>query len=320
MSAAVAQISMRASYSLIVAQGERKGKRYKLAAHKITIGRASENDISVEHDVKVSRHHATIEYGAQGYEVKSMNDKNPVLVNGKETMHALLHSGTTLQMGETQFLFEVEVQQPDRALDLHVAPQPPAPNRPHKNSKKRAGAHKKQSPAFKIAIGVVVVFMLWILTSEPSKKDEAVEISSAQDIEAEIEAANQIEKAKLQEAQLSQQNTVQYQDAQANYVRGFRDYKKGQYGRARDAFQTCLSLFPEHVLCNRYLNLSTRKFNEMIQYNTILGRDHRDRNQFRACMNSFKTVMVMLKDQNSKVYQQAKANYDACSAQLGERF
>lgn len=320
MSAAKALPPVRADYSLTITTGERAGKRYKLAAPRITIGRASENDISIEHDVKCSRQHAVIEYGVQGYEIESLSDKNPVIVDGREVSRAPLRNGAQIQLGETHFSFIIDVQKPEQSLDLRVALPPPAATPSKKKSRSGKAGSSSKSPVFKIVVGGVILFFIWILTSQGPSKTKQTEITSSRDIEAEIEAAKQIESAKRQEAQVSQKNTVQYQDAQANYVRGFRDYKKGQFARARDSFQTCLSLFPEHVLCNRYLNLSNRKFNEIVQYHTILGRDYRDRNQFRSCMNSFKTVMVMVKDQNSQIYQQAKANYDACSAQLGERF
>jgi hypothetical protein len=103
-------------------------------------------------------------------------------------------------------------------------------------------------------------------------------------------------------------------------VRGFRDYRKGQYERSMVSFQACLALNPEHVLCNRYIRLSQRKFDELVQNQVVLGRKYRDQNQYQACRASFRNVMVMVKDANSKIYQEAKANYDACNAFVEGRY
>ena len=93
-----------------------------------------------------------------------------------------------------------------------------------------------------------------------------------------------------------------------------------QFERALEAFQACLALDPNHVLCNRYMRLSQRKFNEMIQYYVLLGRKYRDQNQFASCRSAFRNVMVMVKDANNETYKLAKANYEACNAFVEGRF
>lgn len=322
MSQPASNLPVSANYSLTFANGEKKGTRFKLASPKITLGRSSDNDICIEDDSKCSRLHAVIEYGPNGYEIRSHSRKNPAIVDDKEVDHALLHSGSIIQLGQTKLQFQVEIINPSK--DLQVKPPKQAmPGKKSPGSRKnnpQRGHSDGLSPTFKIIIVLGLVFFAWLFLSESGTKKESVDITSDRDIEAEIEAAKQIKKAKEDELRASNRNTVQYREAQANYVKGFRDFQKSQFGRARDSFQTCLSLFPEHVLCERYLNLSTRKFNERVQDHMILGMDYRDRNQFQACMNSLKTVMVMVKDKNSKIYQQAKANYDACKAQIGERY
>ena len=114
--------------------------------------------------------------------------------------------------------------------------------------------------------------------------------------------------------------SVNARQAQENYVRGFRDYNGGQYERALISFQACLALNPEHTLCNRYLRLSQRKFNEVVQYHMVLGRSYRDQSQFKACRAAFRNVMVMVKDASSTTYKEAKANYEACNSFVEGRF
>lgn len=332
MSSAASYSSATANYSLTITNGSKKGTRYRLASPKVTIGRSSENDISIATDSKCSRHHATIEFRQNSFEVTSMSQKNPVLIEGTEISSRALNNGDKIRIGETILLFEVEMSQASKALDqpippsyLEPVPYTGAPTNLEGQSKglkkvKKKKSKKKKSPTFNIIVAAVILFFIWIMLSNSKPKEEEVNLATNSELDAKIEADVEIRKAKEREVQRSQKNTVQYRDAQGHFVKGFRDYEKARFSRAFDSFQTCLSLYPSHVLCQRYARLSEKRFNEVVQYNLILGRDHKDRNQFRACMNSLRTVMVMLKDKSNKTYQQAKASYDACSAQLGDRF
>ncbi|MCB0406624.1 MAG: FHA domain-containing protein [Bdellovibrionales bacterium] len=309
-----------AKYCLKVLNGPQKGTKFKLIAPKVTLGRSSENDISLENDSKISRQHLMIEFGPHGYEAKSLSNKNPVYINGYESAHALLQNGSKIRIGDTEFIFEIETSQLPQLAEVK-SPSLPGFEKPQKKIRRSKNSKKKPSSlTFKIIVGSLILFFAWLFTSSGPKKNININISTAKDIENEINEAHRIRQAKEEEARINNKNTSQYRDAQANYVKGFRDYQKGQFARARDAFQTCLSLYPEHVLCQRYYRLSDRKFNELIQQYMILGRDYQDRNQYQACMNSLRTVMVMMKDRNDPTYKQAKASYDACEAQLGARY
>ena len=129
-----------------------------------------------------------------------------------------------------------------------------------------------------------------------------------------------MKEAAQKEMSKEKENVISYQQAQETYIKAFRDYRKGQYERALEQFQACLSLAPQHALCNRYLRLSQRKFNELIQQQMILGRKYRDQNQFKACLASYRNVMVMIKDSQNVTYKEAKTNYDYCHYMVEGRY
>jgi tetratricopeptide (TPR) repeat protein len=160
----------------------------------------------------------------------------------------------------------------------------------------------------------------YLILSDTKKKKEEFGLRTEQQMNADIESANKIKEARENENAKRLDTAPTARQAQENYVRGFRDYRKGQYERALESFQACLALDPSHVLCNRYLRLSQRKFNEMVQYYVLLGRKYRDQNQFASCRAAFRNVMVMVKDANNETYKLAKANYEACNAFIEGRF
>ncbi|MEO0336592.1 MAG: FHA domain-containing protein, partial [Pseudomonadota bacterium] len=325
MGAGALQPSNNPQPHLRVVSGPMEGQSFALIGKKLTIGRSSDNDIVLKHDSKCSRHHAIIRITQQGVAVESLSTKNPVAVNGQPVTTAMLLPGVTLSFGDTHISFVAPAPPP--VTDLAVREQPgafaaptqeaPPQSQSRKKSSQTNSRQQKKSPVFMFVVVGVLGLLVYLLTADTGKKKAPTAITQEKDIEAEIKASEEIRRAKEVEARKGNKKTAQYKEAQAAYIRGFRDYKKGLFGRARDSFQTCLSLYPAHTLCQRYLGLSNRKFDEIVQFNLRLGKDHRERNQFRACMSAMRTVLVMVRNKSDKRFKQAKAHFEACEVQLG---
>ncbi len=311
---ALSPVIPSAEFTVMVMSGPEKGTIYKLMGNEVTIGRGSDNDIIISKDPKCSRKHAAIRLTDQGYVIEDISGKNKVWVNGQEMSSSPLHPSMVFMVGETELRFDIVGLKPQ--TKLQIAPE----HYPHTRSHSQQPMMKpKASPLTRrlILYGVVGA-VLYFLLSPSSKKVEETSLRTEQQIEAEIEVAK-----KLQEEAEKKKigaNNLPFEEAQGSYVRGFRDYKKGQFGSAMESFQACLSLYPEHVLCTRYLRLSQRRFNELVQYHMILGRKYREQNQYSACAAAFRNVMMMVRDTNSKAYKEARANFDACQAFIEERF
>ena len=334
-----------------VLNGPMKGAIQEITRQAMVIGRSSECDIVIVNDPKCSRKHAKVELTSQGFEIQSLSASNALKVNGEPVQATLLQDGDVIGIGDTELRFNAALGVPPVARDRESSirtqsgvrpvpmnsqaqsqapvpagwplqmvptnsaqpvspydysrPAPPPPRRPSSGSNKGR---------FYLYGGVALVIAFLFFGETPKKKPE-ITLRTAEQIDKDIEAAKKLQQSAEGLRRRNNQNpSFEMRQAQENYVKGFRDFRKGQYERALESFQACLSLAPDHVLCNRYLRLSQRKFDELIQYHMVLGRKYRDQEQYRACRASFRNVMVMVKDPGSTIYKEARANFEACNS------
>ena len=69
-----------------------------------TIGRASENDLVLDHP-QVSRRHAQVRWNGAQYVISDLNSTNGIYVNGERTRESVLAEGVRVQIGPFRFLF-----------------------------------------------------------------------------------------------------------------------------------------------------------------------------------------------------------------------
>jgi len=82
----------------------------KLTDGTISIGRATDNDLSI-HDTFVSAHHARIfTYQSASY-IEDLGSTNGILLNGRKVQKHTLHSGDIVSLGHHQFKIETQEQQ-----------------------------------------------------------------------------------------------------------------------------------------------------------------------------------------------------------------
>ena len=121
---------------LKVTKGPYKGVVYKLVAGKITIGRSSENDISLANDDKVSRKQALLQMEKEGhYVIKDLSNRASLKLNNIVTLKSDLQDGDLIQCGSTVLQFELTPLTP--ALGVVPPPAhsgqaslPPVPSNP----------------------------------------------------------------------------------------------------------------------------------------------------------------------------------------------
>lgn len=300
------------SYTLSALSGPEKGVVYKLVAGRVTIGRGAQNDICIKDDSKMSRNHAVLTVSGQKIEITDVSDHNKIIVNGEEITSGEVGPGTTIQLGDTKFQLNIFVAKGLTPL-TSLPPTGQTQNRRPRSVKKPGQLN------FYILVGAIALLFIWLLTSKV-KVTEPTPIRSENISQTEVDANRKIIEQVETERKRSGVDTRQYEEAQPNFVKGFRDYRKGQYERAIESYQACLSLFPEHIQCQRGLRLSLKKFSELVQYHIILANKYRAQNQFSACMSAYRNAMVMLKNTSDKIYMEAKAGYDVCQALQGDRY
>ena len=89
--------------TLLVIQGPDQGRRFELTDHNVTLGRGSQNDIRFL-DTEVSRRHAVLAHGEQGWQITDLDSANGTYVNGKAVNTALVRPGDQVQIGRTILL------------------------------------------------------------------------------------------------------------------------------------------------------------------------------------------------------------------------
>jgi hypothetical protein len=77
-----------------------------LGKAKVTLGRATINEIVLLHDSKVSRHHARIDKKEAGFTIVDLDSTSGAYLNGKRVASAALAPGDVIKLGDTVFRFE----------------------------------------------------------------------------------------------------------------------------------------------------------------------------------------------------------------------
>jgi ATP/maltotriose-dependent transcriptional regulator MalT len=80
--------------------------RFSLDADRTTVGKAAENDVSLEDDATASRLHAVIERFPAGWCVTDLGSSNGTRVNGERIWSAQrLRNGDEIRVGQTRLIF-----------------------------------------------------------------------------------------------------------------------------------------------------------------------------------------------------------------------
>jgi hypothetical protein len=83
------------------------GRRSMLSGSRVVVGRSRDCDVVVS-DPNVSRRHAELRRGEEGWSVVDLGSTNGVKVNGRRVTDARLRSGDRITVGVTDLTFELE--------------------------------------------------------------------------------------------------------------------------------------------------------------------------------------------------------------------
>ena len=317
---------------LSITGGPHKGSTYKINSNLITIGRSRDNDISLEKDPKISRKHFKIEFSPKGASIVNLAGKNPLYLNDKQIDNSAIVSGNVIIAGASTFHFEIKkeelpsIRQAGQDLSTHIDPSLQAysgvaPSSTRRSSRKSKGdADSAKKKRFYTIISIVFGLFLLLMMTDSKDKKPAEGILNDKELETRIESTIEATRKERQQLLKSGKLSSNFKLAQESYITGFRDYERGNFERAVQSFQACLSLYADHILCNRYLNLSQRKHQELIHYYMVQGRKHQSANQFKPCMNDYRNVMIMIKVKSNSLYNEALANFQFCKTRMEGRY
>ncbi|HLH47503.1 MAG TPA: FHA domain-containing protein, partial [Acidimicrobiales bacterium] len=94
---------------LVVKRGPDVGARYLLASGTTTLGRHPEAGLFLD-DVTVSRRHAEIKRGPDGFSVRDVGSLNGTYLNRERIEDGAIHNGDELQVGKFRLVFLAEAQ------------------------------------------------------------------------------------------------------------------------------------------------------------------------------------------------------------------
>ncbi|HTQ18976.1 FHA domain-containing protein [Mycobacterium sp.] len=89
-----------------------------LSGQRVTVGKASTNVVSLEHDTTVSRVHAVLENFGQVWSVRDLGSRNGTYVNGERIVaERVLRSGDELRFGSSRLVFWTTRQADEAPVD-----------------------------------------------------------------------------------------------------------------------------------------------------------------------------------------------------------
>jgi pSer/pThr/pTyr-binding forkhead associated (FHA) protein len=97
-----------------------------LSGQRVTLGKASTNDVALEHDETVSRLHAVFENLGFAWSLRDLGSRNGTFLNGEKiTAERVLRSGDEVRVGKSRLLFwEVKETKDGRLDEETVTAQP----------------------------------------------------------------------------------------------------------------------------------------------------------------------------------------------------
>ena len=276
------------SYVIKIMNGKDKGVEYKLVSSNVLVGRAKYNDI-VLNDMKVSRKHAILNITQEGVTIKKISKSNTIIVNGISASHAILEPESIIKIGTTSLkLIDRSALQKAGNMASYSS----------YNSKPKSKA------MFYIILLVTGTLLYLLLASEdqntgPTLAEEEIKTREMASIEEKTTDH-------FRSLQQTGKNTLEYKEAQALFIQGFRDYREQNYVRAIDYFNGALALFPDHILSKRYLVQSKTKLDYLIQSLLSESNDYYNKSQYERAIAGYKQILILTGSKDNPTAKEVK--------------
>ncbi len=279
------------SFFIKIMNGKDKGVEYKLLSKSVLIGRAKYNDIALS-DMKVSRKHAIVNVTEENnVTIKKISPSNKIIVNGVDTGYAILEPDSTIKLGQTNLKF----------INRYI------PNK--KSNTSDYSTKPKSSSTFYISLFLIISGAIYFIISE-SYKDKSNPIAKTEVNVGELASINEKTTDHYRSLEQTGKNTLEYKEAQALYIQGFRDYREQNFVRAIDYFNGALALFPNHILAKRYLTQSRTKLDYLIQSALSEANDYYEKRQYNRAISGYKHILILVGDKNSVLLKEVKARLE----------
>jgi len=99
---------------IVILSGPAKGTEHRLDGEQTTLGRGPGTDLAFD-DQAMSRKHAAVEFGSDGFRLRDLGSTNGTLLNGSKVESSALKHGDRFQVGAHLFQFVVEEREQEPA-------------------------------------------------------------------------------------------------------------------------------------------------------------------------------------------------------------
>jgi pSer/pThr/pTyr-binding forkhead associated (FHA) protein len=267
-------------HRLICLTGDKKGVAYFIMnKQRVVMGRSETADIRVL-DLKSSREHAEIIQVGDDYVLTDLGSQNGIIVNDLKIKQHVLSDGDKIIIGKTVYKFsEIEVKEAKEEIDPDIISEVEEDPEDVARDKKLAKV---------LIIVLILAFVLFGL------EDEDVE---------EVGNTNQKEQTAFNVVEVQIKNGVKRKNKknkknkeklQRYFQRGLREFREGNYFRARAEFENAKQWDPRDPTANFYLRKTIEKQNETIAgYFSKASRDV-DALNYKAATNAYCTIVRLL--------------------------
>jgi len=320
MSAAQAlDIYKAIDFQLRIESGPDAGRAFRIYPPEITIGRDPKCDVTLK-DPKTSRVQCKIVFG-NSIVLTDMSSRGTSLVNGRKFSTHNIVPNDVIAFGETRikFVAQSKTNLPAVKGSQAAASQRTAPSRqPLQRGLPRPGMSappKKNYMPMILIVLLLVAGVGFLLTSTGGSAAKQDLLTTSEELARQAEESREFQE-KLETSYKDKLKTSRaaYQVAvQQHYIRGFRDFQAGNYGRAIQAFNSALAKDPNHTRARRYLQLSIQRREEKIEKHMLQGEKFKEKLMYDRCMSEFEKVLVLLNRPQNPKYILSKERLNECT-------
>lgn len=319
---------------LKVVQGPDQGTVYVLTITTASLGRGEMNDVILG-DLKMSRQHAQIAKTPAGWQASDAGSANGILVNGRAVKTAMLKPGDQIGLGETILEFvpaeaatsflqappknpaemrAVQLVEDFQRKKVHAAASLGGIGNLASKMNRSAGRALPRMSAVgsgsqsKLILGVaaVAIAVLVFVDGDPKKSEKPEETPKAQDATAAADR-NLASYLPAEGAHGSVRRS-----AEQFYRAGFREYKHGNYLRAKQNFETALQIDPGYGVAKLYLTNCEKSLEDEVTKLISSARKDKDIGKLRSARGKIESAIRLLE------YRKEKPAYLEAQDQLKE--
>lgn len=284
--------------SLVVLNGEDKGKSYNISKKsRFVIGRGKNCDI-VLNDTKSSREHAEIVFANGNYIITDLKSQNGILVNQQKTLQSVLIIDDKIVIGQTWMKLTEDT----------------AHGKTNKHVKEKPVKKKTNKFVFYVLL-VLFAFLMFVIpdnkTNTAKRKDSSQTTKKFSEVNSEL--VNKIADQQKQGDKELQKNI------DTIIKRGLRELREKNYYRATLEFTHALDLSPKDSQASFYLRRTYDELDQVIKELSLAAmRDIESLHYQRAIISYCAIIRLLYNFKQDKRYKETTDRINEVELKMGK--